>query len=220
MKPLGKVSTKWSTNLAYSIGLIATDGCLCKDGRHINLTSKDIDQIRTFKKCLGIKNKVGLKNSGFVKNKKYYNLQFGDVKFYKFLIDIGLTPAKSKTLGRLKIPDKYFSDFLRGALDGDGTFYSYWDKRWASSFLFYMTFISASMTHLKWLQKKIYLLYGLKGHTNRSNNVAYQLRYAKNEAEVIIKNIYYSKTIPRLKRKFVKVRKALKINNNHNARVL
>lgn len=220
MKSLGKIATKWSAKLAYAIGLIATDGCLYRDGRHINLTSKDIDQIHTFKKCLGIKNKVGLKNSGFVKNKKYYYLQFSDVTFYKFLVDIGLTPAKSKTLGELKIPNKYFPDFLRGAFDGDGTFYYYWDKRWASSFLFYITFISASMTHLNWLQKKIHSLYGLKGHTNLSNAATYQLRYAKNEAEVIFKNIYYSDNIPRLKRKFIKIKRALNINKNHNARVL
>ncbi len=220
MKPLGKVSTSWSTKLAYAVGLITTDGCLSKDGRHINLTSKDKDQICTFKKCLGIKNKVGLKTGGFVKNKKYYNLQFGDVLFYRFLLDIGLTSAKSKTLKSLKIPNKYFADFLRGSLDGDGTFYSYWDKRWASSFLFYLGFISASLEHLEWLQNKIYFLYKTKGHLNKSsNNKAYQLKYAKTEAEVIIKKIYYLPNIPKLDRKFKKINKALKINREHNARV-
>lgn len=221
VKPLGRISIKWSAKLAYAIGLIATDGCLYKDGRHINLTSKDIDQIHTFKKCLGIKNKIGLKNSGFVKSKKYYNLQFGDVTFYKFLVDIGLTPAKSKTLGELKISNKYFSDFLRGNHDGDGTFYSYWDKRWASSFLFYLEFISSSLNYIKWLKNKIYDLYGLGGYLNKSlNSGSYQLKYAKTEAKVIIKNMYYKNDIPKLARKFKKITKALNINNNHNARVL
>ena len=40
----------WSENLAYAIGLIATDGSLSNDGRHLNFTSKDIDQIQTFAK--------------------------------------------------------------------------------------------------------------------------------------------------------------------------
>ena len=221
MKPLGRISTMWSTELAYAVGLIATDGCLSKDGRHINLTSKDIGQIRTFKKCLGIKNKVGLKSSGFVKTKKYYNLQFGDILFYQFLLHTGLTPAKSKTLGELKIPDKYFADFLRGAFDGDGSFFSYWDKRWASSFMFYLEFISASPNYIKWLRARINSLYKLSGHLNKAFNArVYQLKYAKAEAEIIIKNIYYSPRVPKLSRKFKKVIRAIDVNNKHNARVL
>lgn len=221
MKPLGRIKTVWSPNLAYAVGLIATDGCLYKDKRHINLTSKDKDQVVTFKSCLNINNKIGLKSGGFSKNKKYYNLQFGDVLFYKFLVNIGLTSAKSKTLEALKIPDKYFRDFLRGIFDGDGSFYSYWDKRWASSFLFYLVFISASLAHLEWLRKRINKLYGLTGHLDKSaSRRACQLKYAKTEAEIILKKMYYSNNIPMLARKFEKVNLALKIDREHNARVL
>jgi len=52
---------KWSPHFAYSIGLIATDGCLYNDGRHISLTSKDVELLITFKKCLGLTNKIALK---------------------------------------------------------------------------------------------------------------------------------------------------------------
>ena len=68
----------WSHNIAYVVGLITTDGNLSIDGRHIDFTSKDIQLIKTFKKCLGIKNKIGLKISGF-SDKKYFRIQFGDV---------------------------------------------------------------------------------------------------------------------------------------------
>ncbi|MEK7574528.1 MAG: hypothetical protein AAB514_03305, partial [Patescibacteria group bacterium] len=57
MKRLSKVLIEWSPNFAYAIGLIATDGNLSKDGRHLNMTSGDKDMILTFKKCLGLKNK-------------------------------------------------------------------------------------------------------------------------------------------------------------------
>lgn len=40
MKPKGK-PVKWSPKIAYAVGLITTDGSLSKDGRHIDLTSKD-----------------------------------------------------------------------------------------------------------------------------------------------------------------------------------
>ena len=155
MRPLGKVSREWSPELAYAIGLIATDGCLYGDGRHINLTSKDLDQIKTFAKILGLKNQIGEKQSGYSTGKVYYNFQFGDVLFYKFLESIGLTSNKSKTIGELNIPDRYFADFLRGHLDGDGCTYSYFDPRWKSSYMIYTQFISASNKHLEWLRNKI-----------------------------------------------------------------
>ncbi|MBI2466134.1 MAG: hypothetical protein HYV66_02830 [Candidatus Sungbacteria bacterium] len=65
IKPKSKVNKKWSSDLAYAIGLLTTDGCLSKDGRHIDFTSKDMDQIKTFLSCLGIKNKISQKISGY-----------------------------------------------------------------------------------------------------------------------------------------------------------
>lgn len=50
---------RWSNELAYAVGLIATDGNLSKDGRHIELTSKDTEQLETFKRCLKLKNRIG-----------------------------------------------------------------------------------------------------------------------------------------------------------------
>lgn len=46
MKPKGKVKIEWNENFAYAIGLIVTDGSLSIDGRHINFTSKDLEQIQ------------------------------------------------------------------------------------------------------------------------------------------------------------------------------
>ncbi len=45
---------KWTANLAYAVGLITTDGCLSKDGRHIDLTSKDLEQCELSKTKLNI----------------------------------------------------------------------------------------------------------------------------------------------------------------------
>lgn len=101
---------RWSANLAYAVGLITTDGYLSKDGRHIDLTSKDIEQIQTFRRILKLTNKIGLKSSGH-SDRKYYRVQFGDVKFYRFLLKIGLTPAKSKIIGEVKVPKRFFADF-------------------------------------------------------------------------------------------------------------
>lgn len=210
-KPKNKIKLVWSPDFAYAIGLIATDGCLSKDGRHIDLTSKDKEQLKTFLKCLNIKNKIAYKSSGSSK-KLCYRIQFGDVCFYKFLLNIGITPQKSKTIEALDIPDRYFFDFLRGHLDGDGTFYSYWDKRWKSSFMFYTVFISASKNHINWIQKELFFRLKIKGHISKAiNNSVYQLKYAKSESMQLLKNIYNKNVQYFLKRKYLKIKKCLGI---------
>lgn len=207
----------WSADLAYVVGLITTDGNLSPDGRHIEFTSKDLQLIRTFKKCLGIKNKIGLKTSGF-SDKKYPHVQFGNIRLYRWLVEIGLTPRKSKTMGKINIPDKYFPDFLRGHFDGDGSCYSYWDKRWHSSFMFYINFISASEKHIVWLRYKIDELLKVKGHmdTEKRNGV-YQLRYAKKDSRTLISKMYHQDNSPRLNRKYKKLKKILAVDDKENS---
>ncbi|PIP50935.1 hypothetical protein COX11_01380 [Candidatus Berkelbacteria bacterium CG23_combo_of_CG06-09_8_20_14_all_41_73] len=198
---------KWSNNLAYAVGLLATDGCLSKDGRHIDLTSKDIEQLENFNRCLNKKYTICFKSSGF-SNKKYPRIQFGDVKFYRWLENIGLHPNKSKTIGSLEIPDEYFFDFLRGSHDGDGCFYSYWDPRWKSSFMFYLQFTSGSKKHLIWLNNKIFDLINVQGKIRKSTR-SHQLIFAKKSSKLIIKKMFCSDDCVYLSRKKKKIFKAL-----------
>jgi hypothetical protein len=214
MKPLGKTKLKWSQNFAYTVGLIATDGCLSIDGRHITLVSKDKEQIENFIYCLGIKNKIGKTNSGSTKERKYFRVQFSDVLFYKLLIEIGITPQKTKTIGALAIPDEYFFDFLRGHYDGDGSFYAYWDPRWKSSYMFYLTFVSASISHVQWLYERIYYFIGIRGRITKAGNI-YQLRYAKNNSLQIFKKMYYCKQLVCLSRKRKKIERLIKVEGFH-----
>src|SRR5258708_3865853 len=206
---------RWSANLAYAVGLIATDGCLSKDGRHIVLVSKDLEQLENFKLALRLKVGIGIHSSGngYGKGKKYYHVQFGDVILYRFLLKIGLTFRKTMTLGVLDIPDQYFSDFLRGHLDGDGCTYSYWDPRWKSSYLFYTTFISVSPEHIQWLRERIKTLYKIPGKIKssklRSGNLMYQLVFAKTSSVKLISVLYSKRNCIYLNRKKLKIDQAL-----------
>ena len=92
MKPKGKVSIKWCAEFAYAIGLIASDGCLSKNGRHIILTSNDVQQLVTFNLCLGITTRICKKYSG-TGNLSFY-VQFSDVLFYQFLQAVLTRPAR------------------------------------------------------------------------------------------------------------------------------
>ncbi len=44
-----------------------------------------------------------------------------DRAYWSELAEIGLTPAKSKTIGALAVPKAMFIPFLRGVIDGDGS---------------------------------------------------------------------------------------------------
>ena len=201
----------WSSKLAYAVGLITTDGNLSKDGRHLEFTSKDKKLVRTFKSILHLNNKISKKGSGSTNGKKYFRIQFGNIGFYNWLTNIGLTPAKSKTLGQLLIPDRYFFDFLRGCFDGDGCIRSYWDKRWASSFMFYTEFCSASIEYLNWLRAKLAKLLGVQG-AMKTNTRSFALSYAKTESLKLLPKLYYNDTIPYLSRKRRKVERILNEN--------
>lgn len=208
-KPKGRVKAVWSTKLAYAIGLIVADGCLYRDGRHMNFTSKDYDLVFLFKKSLGLTTKISPKTSGNGSGSFY--TQFGDVLFYSFLQDIGLTPAKSKTLSKLLIPDLYFVDFLRGYFDGDGSSYSYFDPVFKKSFRLYISFTSASPDYITWFRGEMQRMLGVKGYLSYNKNNEYvQLKYAKKEAVLIARAMYYDERVPCLKRKYLKLKAALR----------
>ena len=201
----------WSNNFAYAVGLMTSDGNLSKDGRHLIFVSKDLEQIKNFINILHLTSKVGLKKGGYAQVKKYYFVQFSNIKLYRFLISIGLCPKKSKILKELLIPDKYFAHFLRGLFDGDGFTYSYWDKRWKSSFMLYSGFVSASKKFLEWIKETIKRLYKISGSINSDGKSAYQLLYAKKASLVLIKEMYKNSYDFFLKRKRFKIERALSI---------
>jgi hypothetical protein len=218
-KPKKIINEEWSANLAYAIGLLTTDGCLSNDGLLIDLTSKDKEQLLNFSKCIGIDFHIGIKYNG--NGDKSLRIQFKNRFFYDFLLSIGLTPRKSLIIGKLLIPDEYFFDFLRGCFDGDGCFYSYWDPRWKSSHMFYLEFTSASFNHIDWIQKSIQKFVGVNGHVSgRKKKTFFQLKYAKKEALVVIKKIYYNNKVVCLSRKKLKIEKALKIEEKQQEKYI
>lgn len=217
-KPRGKISTTWSSKLAYAVGLLAADGCVIDDGMYVNFTSKDLDLAETFKDCVGTQVKIGRKGRGGDFADRYCVVQFKDVLFHAWLADIGIRPRKSHTIGPLAIPDEYFFDFFRGCWDGDGTIYAYWDKRWRDSYMFYLGLASASKVFIEWVQATIFRLTGVCGHISVSANLC-QLRYAKREAHIVFDHMFYVADVPHLARKFAKAQKIFRIDETHNAQV-
>ncbi len=151
---MGKVKQIWSSNFSYAIGLIATDGCLYNDGRHINFTSKDEELVESFRTCLQLANKITRKSRGGFSQKRYFQIQFGDRLFHGYLGSIGLYPSKSKTIRSVKLPDEFFFDFFRGCIDGDGTIGTSRHPE-SKQLQLKLSLCSASGDFLDWMLKRI-----------------------------------------------------------------
>lgn len=211
---LPDIDFKWTPKLAYAIGLLTTDGNLSKNGRSIVMRSSDIQLLKTFKKCLNLSHKINKTNHDGWAKKPCYRIQFGNVQFYRWLLKIGLFPAKTYTIKKLKIPDKYFPDFLRGHLDGDGsvwTYKDYYNTYKNSKYVYtriWVRFISASKAHIRWLSKNISRLLSIKGHLwerkpwmLHQTTSMWEIKFAKKESIKLLSWIYYSPNVPCLKRK-------------------
>ena len=201
----------WTPELAYVVGLLATDGNLSGDGRHVTMRSAELEMIETFQKCLDDHHKLGteIKPNGSIS----YRMQVCGVAFYRWLLTIGLFPAKSYTIGPLAIPDEFFRDFFRGCIDGDGsirvykdTYNEYRGRKYENQRL-YVHLVSASPIFIDWIQDTVSALTNIHGVVvnvpprSEKHVPLYLLKYAKAESLKIIDWIYYSPDVPCLQRK-------------------
>ncbi len=120
---------------------------------------KDWDLLDTLRRCLQLTNLIS-----HIRNRTgsfYHKVQWCYRSLYDWLLSIGLTPAKSLTLGPLAVPEKYFADFFRGCIDGDGTVLVYTDRYHAAKNerdvyqRLSVSLISASRPFVEWLQAEV-----------------------------------------------------------------
>jgi hypothetical protein len=207
----------WSADIAYVVGLLATDGNLGRKTAAISIVSKDVDLLETVQHCLGLPNPIKPHRGGY--SHRCHHLAWGDRKFYDWLRSVGLTPAKSLTLGALAIPDEYFADFFRGCIDGDGSVVTYTDRYHVfknEGYVYdrlYVSIVSASRVFIEWLHSTVSRLIGVTGSVSvrRQNgkNPMWTLRYAKAQSLRILRWMYYSADVPCLQRKRIKAERFL-----------
>jgi len=179
----------------YVVGFIAADGNLSSNQRHINITSKDIGHLEEIRRALHLGNKITRKARGRETERKYGAFQFGDVRFYKKLMALGLTPNKSLTLGALKVPGSYFNDFLRGVIDGDGNIHT-WMHPQNGGEQWELRISSAAPNFASWLYEEISTRFGVKGilitqKDERRVNKMQVIKFGKMAAREILKHCYY-----------------------------
>jgi hypothetical protein len=198
----------WSRDMAWIVGLIATDGNLAHRPRGMSITSKDIDLLQSVRQCLELSNRL-VRTSGRLG--VVDRLQWRNRAFYDWLLSIGLTPRKSLTIGPLTVPDEYFADFLRGCIDGDGSVLVYTDRyhtRKKEAYVYerlYVSLVSASFRFVDWIRAAVERLAHVAGAIHEARRPGqrsiWTLRYAKAESILLLRWMYYAPDVPCLTRK-------------------
>jgi hypothetical protein len=193
MSTRGKSSDWWKSlnndNAWYLVGLIATDGCLSPDKRHIEITAKDRDFLESIRLVCGIPNKVTPKRGG--KGQISHRLQISSRSYYDFLLNVGLKSRKSLRLSKLNVPRSYFRDFLRGVIDGDGCIRT-WKHPSNGVTQWMLKIISASPPFIEWIKECCESCFKVRGkiHSQPQSNV-YVLKYGKLAAQRILNHCYH-----------------------------
>ncbi len=180
-------------DLWYVVGLIATDGCISGDGRHVNITSAHRQHLETVRRILGLKIAIGEKRSS-PRAAVSHQIQIGSRDLVRFLTALGLTPRKSLTIGPLDVPDDAFADFLRGVIDGDGCIRAWIHpgngiQQWA------LKISTASPAFAAWLRSRVEERFHVKGavHQKRTGrkHPLYDVKFGKLAMKIILRACYY-----------------------------
>lgn len=174
-------------DLWYLVGLVATDGCLARAKPVVTITAKDEEYLALIKRRLGITNCVGRKFNGH--GQLAHGIQICSRPLFAFMAGLGLTPAKSHTIGPLDIPTAYFPDFIRGVIDGDGSIRS-WIHPQNGGEQWSLRVYSASRRFMDWLKHRIADSFGAVGKIHPRGNGNFVLKYGKLSAQKVLAACY------------------------------
>ena len=181
-------------DLWYVVGLIATDGCISSDGRHVDITSAERQHLEMVRRILSLETAIGKKKNGSQTPTSYYRIQIGSRSLVQFLTAVGVTPRKSLTIGPLDVSDDAFPDFLRGVIDGDGSIRTWVHpgngiRQWS------LKISTASPRFAVWLQSSIEARFHVKGalHRTAAGRIypIYEVKYGKLAMKIILRACYY-----------------------------
>lgn len=142
--------SSWSSEMAYVLGLVITDGCISKTGT-VSLCINDKDLLEKVKKVLGSEHKITPSKH----QKGLYYFHFSRERLVNDLEKLGVLPRKSLTVKFPKVPQEYLPDFIRGVFDGDGSVF--FDKR-RPNFPLRSKFVSSSIDFIDGLHKSLKFL--------------------------------------------------------------
>lgn len=105
----------WSPKMAWTLGLIASEGNIQKDRPYIQFINTETELMEKFKSVIEYTGSYIWHNGS-----RSYSISLYSQHMVDSLLKLGITPRKSLTLDYPPVPIEYLPDFARGYLDGDG----------------------------------------------------------------------------------------------------
>lgn len=123
----------WSPAMAYVLGVIFTDGNIMPGrerdskyktpGSRLSIAQKDPELLEKVLALMECDAKISRGKQALTGNPIHtFNITL-NAELYDDLLNLGLTPRKSRTMQFPKIPEPFVRHFIRGCWDGDGSVY-------------------------------------------------------------------------------------------------
>lgn len=109
---------------AYWLGFICADGCIYKNGGKLTIMVKDREICEKFKRAIKSDHKISDREVYDKRTDKTYtesSIQITNALFVSNIISLGVTSEKSSVLNFPNIEESYYSYFIAGLFDGDGS---------------------------------------------------------------------------------------------------
>jgi len=206
---------KWSAESAYILGLFASDGCMYLNKRgssYIAFTFTDYQLITIIQNLLRVTNKI--EEYHRVGNfKTSYTIQIGSKALYSKFLNLGFTPAKSKTLVFPPVPDEFICHFIRGYFDGDGSIYTKISQRKNRKGIIHYLILNlrcGSKMFLETIRTKLHEQAGIGLGSLYFHSSAYSLAYSGKDVVELYDFLYPSSGLSHLERKRVSYEKGIR----------
>jgi hypothetical protein len=121
--------SQFNPEMAYVLGLIVSDGCLCTSGgsSRLSIKSVDLSLLEMVKEMM--LSEYGIYPCGFSDRvRPTWKLEISNRQIISDLRDLGICERKTSAVLFPDIPSEIGPDFIRGVFDGDGYVGWRWDK--------------------------------------------------------------------------------------------
>ena len=203
----------WSHDMAYILGLLATDGNIFEDRVvKIRLKREDQEILEKIKEKLGYSGNISLTyfSDPKTKEKKFpgAELCIYSKPLVESLENLGVIPNKTFTIGRFDfIPQEYELDFIRGVIDGDGSIGASTGERCKNNIQIRFRIFSASLVFVEYIQDVLERRgYGrpkpVESHPeNKNYHIVYSICYSTKSSIKLYEENYRDSEL-HLKRKY------------------
>jgi len=201
---------KWSSNMAYLLGFISTDGCIIEgtyegysDSLKFGVRRSDVDILEKIKREFRSAHAISEVGNAV-------HLAIASQKMVNDLKALGILYRKSLREEVLNVPQKYIQDFLRGIVDGDGSISI--SKEGYPNLSICGGKKIISFIRVYFLSK--FNIFSKISRRKKSKNYLFYIAYRSNSAKTLIDYLYTNANLY-LERKFKLAKQCLKIEMKH-----